>query len=147
MTRPTHIDVRGASASDVDPLFELVSAFASSFAPERATFERSLRRLLSDEDCLLVVAQADGAVVGYLLGFVHDTFFANGPVCWIEELMVRDDVRRAGVGRSLVAQAEHWASSRGAQLVALASRRAEPFWTAVGYEASATYLRKLAPAT
>ncbi len=123
-----------------------MSAFANSFAPERASFERSLRRLLSDDDCLLVVAQSDGAVVGYLLGFVHDTFFANGPVCWIEELMVSDDVRRAGVGRSLVAHAEHWASSRDARLVALATRRAEPFWTAVGYEPSATYLRKLGPA-
>jgi hypothetical protein len=38
---------------------------------------------------------------------------------------------------------ESWAKSRGAALVALATRRAAPFYLALGYEESASYFRKL----
>lgn len=40
---------------------------------------------------------------------------------------------------------ERGATGRGARLVALATRRAAPFYHALGYEESATYLRKLLP--
>ncbi len=67
---------------------------------------------------------------------------ANGPVAGIEELMVDEHRRRDGVGAALVDAAEAWSRGRGARLVSLATRRAAAFWTAVGYEESATYLRK-----
>jgi hypothetical protein len=38
---------------------------------------------------------------------------------------------------------EHWAAGRGCTLVALATRRAAPFYRALGYEESAVYLRKI----
>jgi hypothetical protein len=38
---------------------------------------------------------------------------------------------------------ERWAAERGAKLVALATRRAAPFYQALGYQESATYFRKL----
>jgi hypothetical protein len=38
---------------------------------------------------------------------------------------------------------EDWATRRGCAYVALATRRAEAFYAAIGYEASATFLRKL----
>jgi hypothetical protein len=38
---------------------------------------------------------------------------------------------------------ERWARRRGCALVALATRRAAPFYHAIGYEDSAAYLRKL----
>jgi len=34
-----------------------------------------------------------------LLGFDHHTFYANGRVSWVEEIMVSEDYRRRGVGR------------------------------------------------
>ena len=56
---------------------------------------------------------------------------------------MRADARRRGVGAELMAGFEDWARSRGARLVALATRRAARFYLALGYEASATYFRKL----
>jgi hypothetical protein len=37
------------------------------------------------------VAVAGEERVGYLLGFAHLTFYANGPVGWVEEVLVRQD--------------------------------------------------------
>ena len=37
---------------------------------------------------------------------------------------------------------ERWAAGRGCALVALATRRALPFYLAIGYDESAVYLRK-----
>ncbi|HTE86145.1 MAG TPA: GNAT family N-acetyltransferase, partial [Dehalococcoidia bacterium] len=91
--------------------------------------------------CLLV-AEA-GTAIGYLLGFAHDTFYANGPVAWVEELMVGESWRRQHVGQRLIQEFEAWAANRGCRLVALATRRAEPFYKSLGYEDSATYFRRL----
>ena len=54
------------------------------------------------------------ATLGYVAASVHPTLYANGPVTWIEELMVAEDARGRGVGRALVTAVERWALSRGA---------------------------------
>ena len=71
------------------------------------------------------------------------TFFANGKVAWVEEIMVGSSRRKAGVGRALMTAFEEWSANRGAKLVALATRRAAEFYRALGYEESAIYFRKL----
>lgn len=71
------------------------------------------------------------------------TFNANGRVSWIEEIMAAESRRRQGIGRALMDEFEKWARSRGSKLIGLATRRAAPFYDALGYEASATYYRKI----
>jgi GNAT superfamily N-acetyltransferase len=129
--------------ADAEALFELVQQFANSFAPRREDFAVSLRRLVADASAWIGVAECDGAVVGYCLGFDHFTFYANGRVAWIEEITVQSESRRRGIGTRLMAAFEEWARSRDAKLIALATRRAAPFYAALGYEDSATYFRKL----
>jgi GNAT superfamily N-acetyltransferase len=72
----------------------------------------------------------------------HPAFHANGSVAWVEEVMVAEPARGTGVGRQLMAAAEAWARRRGARYVALATRRAAPFYQALGYEESAVYFKK-----
>jgi GNAT superfamily N-acetyltransferase len=141
---PSHnIEIRPAIAEDVGTLWPLVQDFAFSYRPERSVFEQSFRELVERNDTLVMVAVEDvSTTVGYLLGSYHGTFFANGPVAWIEELMVSESARRRGVATQLVAQAETWARSVPTAYVALASRRAGAFYLGLGYEESATYLRK-----
>lgn len=62
---------------------------------------------------------------------------------WVEEVLVRGEHRGRGVGRALMGAFERWAAGRGCVLVALATRRAAPFYRALGYQESATYLRKV----
>ena len=88
------------------------------------------------------VADEDG-VIGYLLGLDHPTFYADGRVAWVEEIIVREDCRRQGVGRCLMDAFETWTVRRGSKLIALSTRRAASFYRAIGYEESATYFRKL----
>ena len=80
---------------------------------------------------------------GYAAASVHPTLYANGSVAWIEELTVLESHRRLGIARLLVSSVEDWARSRGAVMMALATRRAEAFWSSVGCEASATCFRRV----
>ncbi len=134
--------VRRACPNDEDVLFGLAQRFATSFLPNREAFDDAFGRLLRDEAAWLAVAEHDGAVMGYCLGFDHFTFYANGRVSWVEEIMVGEDWRRQGAGAQLMSAFEAWARSRGSKLVALATRRASSFYAALGYEDSATYFRK-----
>ncbi len=132
------VTVRAARAADADALFVLLHALATSFTPDRAAFDTSFAVLLSDDDAWLWVADDAGEVVGYCLGFVHRTFYANGSVGMVEEIIVRADRRGQGIGRGLIDAFEQWAKVRNAALVGLMTRRAAPFYLALGYEDAAT---------
>jgi GNAT superfamily N-acetyltransferase len=134
--------IRPAVAADAAALFALVQGFATSYRPEAAGFETCLRRVLADEAAWLAVAQEGSELVGYCLGFEHPAFYASAPVAWIEEVMVAADQRRRGVGAALICGFEVWAAGRGARLSALATRRAAPFYRALGYVESASYFRR-----
>jgi GNAT superfamily N-acetyltransferase len=135
--------IRRAELSDSDSLFSLARAFATSFSVERSAFESSFAALLRSPDAFVAVALDGEAAVGYLLGFDHNTFYANGRVSWVEEIMVAEDRRRRGIGRQLIESFEQWARSRQSKLVGLATRRAAPLYRTLGYEESATMFRKL----
>jgi GNAT superfamily N-acetyltransferase len=137
------ISIRRATAADGDALFLLLVDFAVTFVPERSVFEVSLREILADEDANLSVAVLDGQVVGYCLGFDHYAFYTNGRTSFVEEIMVREDLRKHGVGRQLIRCFEQWSISRGSKLVGLFTRRAAPFYEAIGYESSGTFFRRL----
>jgi GNAT superfamily N-acetyltransferase len=124
-------------------MWPLARDLATSYVVERTAFDRSFASLIAHEEALVLVAETPGgAVVGYLLATSHPAFHANGPVAWVEEVMVAEPARGTGVGRQLMAAAEAWARRRDARYVALATRRAAPFYQALGYEDSATYFKK-----
>jgi GNAT superfamily N-acetyltransferase len=137
------VSIRPAAVEDLEQLWPLVQDFAFSYEPERSAFERSFSDLLGRSDTLVLVAVENAsAMVGYLLGSYHETLFANGPVAWVEELMVGESSRHRGVASKLMSAAEEWARTIPTAYIALASRRAGDFYLRIGYEASATYFRK-----
>lgn len=147
MTPDPEFSVRRAGPDDREDVYPLAREQATSFEPSPAGFATSFCVLISDPNALVLVATEaqTGQLIGYLLGFRHETFFADGPVGWVEEVHTRAGWRRGGVARALMLEFEHWAWEGGARLVALATRRARSFYEAIGYEDSAVYLRKLAP--
>jgi GNAT superfamily N-acetyltransferase len=64
-------------------------------------------------------------------------------VAWVEEVYVRGQERGRGIGRALMSAFERWAAARDCALIALATRRAAPFYRALGFEESAVYFRKV----
>lgn len=137
--------VRIAEPKDAEILLALASSFATSFVVDPEAFRLSFAELLSCPEVYLAVAETDKAVVGYILGFSHPTFYANGHVAWVEEIFVREDCRKKGIGKLLLDSFERWSEEKGCRLVALATRRAADFYKALGYEESAVYFRKLLP--
>jgi len=137
------VQIRQAGEADAEAVALLAGELARSFAFAREKFDLTYPQLLAARDaCLLIAADGDQCL-GYLLGFRHLTFYANGPVGWVEEVLVRSDHHGHGHGRSLMSAFERWAAGQGCALVALATRRAAPFYRALGYEDSAAYFRKL----
>jgi GNAT superfamily N-acetyltransferase len=136
------IEIRPARPGDAAQVAGLARELTMSYPFRQASFDISYPELLAAGNSCLLVAAAREDLAGYLLGFRHLTFFASGPVGWVEEVLVRAEHRQAGVGRALMTGFEHWAAERDCAQVALATRRAVPFYRALGYEESAVYLRK-----
>ena len=136
-------EVRRATAGDRDAVAGLTAELAQSFTFSRAQFHLSYPALLAADGACLLVAADGRERLGYLLGFRHLTFYANGPVAWVEEVVVRRQDRGRGVGRALMSAFEQWAAGQDCILIALATRRAAPFYRALGYEESAVYFRKV----
>lgn len=138
----TGTTVRVARLDDRDQVWPLARDLATSYDLQADAFADSFAALVDAPDVLLLVAEQGDRLVGYLLAQQQHTFHANGPAVWVQEIVVSDDQRGAGIGRELMAAAETWATAKGAAYVALATRRAADFYTAVGYEPSATYFKR-----
>jgi GNAT superfamily N-acetyltransferase len=137
------MEIRRAGVGDADGVAVLAAELAQSFPFSAESFRVSYPALLADDGACLLLAMNGDENVGYLLGFRHLTFYANGPVGWVEEVVVRGDGRGRGIGRAMMTAFEQWAAAHGCALVALATRRAAPFYRALGYEESAIYFRKI----
>ncbi|HEX9709506.1 MAG TPA: GNAT family N-acetyltransferase [Candidatus Thermoplasmatota archaeon] len=137
------VEIRRPERADGGQLFELVRDFVTSFPADESAFARSFEVLLDDPGCDLLCAFDGAEMTGYVLAFRHPTFFANGPVAWVEELHVRPEYRRRGIAAALMRAVESRAREHGVRLVALATRRADEFYRAIGYEESATYYRRV----
>jgi GNAT superfamily N-acetyltransferase len=143
VAQSSSIIIRRAESTDAAALLSLTRSFATSFTVDSERFESQLDAILTDPASALLVASTDAGLVGYVAASVHPTLYANGPIGWIEELIVDPALRRAGVGLLLVSAVEAWIDAQGGVMASLATRRAAEFWSAVGYEASATYFRKM----
>lgn len=134
--------VRPYRSTDEAQLFDLVRAFPTPTPPDRAAFAAALSAKLADDDSCLAVAEHDGALVGYVAGYCHPTFYASGYTAWVDEVFVNAAFRKRGVGRQLMEAFEAWAASRECTLVSLATRAAGPFYERLGYAAAAEYFKK-----
>jgi len=116
-----------------------------------AELERRFDEVSSAPEHSLLVAETAGQVVGLMHVFARPAL-ENPREAVVQAIVVDEGLRRAGVGRLLMAAAEHWASERGCRSVVLSSNiaraSAHAFYAALGYRVSATSLvlrKKLPP--
>lgn len=144
------IVVRRAGLRDVDdilPLWEEMMRFHAALdprlevGPEGASYMRRVfREWLRSEDCRVLVAEAEGEIVGYIVGRVAD----NPPVFrlrtygHISDICVAPEWRRRGVGRRLYGALREWFKEEGLSVVQLNAAHRNPtslaFWRAMGFE-------------
>lgn len=138
--------IRSARLTDGDRLFLLVEQFATSYRPRRDAFDLHIPQLLSADHVDLIVGELAGEVVGYALAFSLLTLFANGTVVELQELMVAPEHRNKGIGRRLVQEILARAERKGATEVTVPTRRARDYYIGLGFEETATYLKRTLPA-
>lgn len=103
------------------------------------------RHVVAREDsCVLVAEDPSGSVVGWVHVLERLVLEAE-PHAEIGGLVVDEGARRSGVGRALVAAAEHWAAERGLSEVVVRTNversEAPVFYRGVGYELVKTSLK------
>lgn len=78
-------------------------------------WESYLIRFLSSSISLVLVAERDGALVGYLMATQHERppIMVGPPDLMICELAVAESLRGQGVGRRLLDEAEAWGQAEG----------------------------------
>ncbi|MGQ0480027.1 MAG: GNAT family N-acetyltransferase [Pseudonocardia sp.] len=135
--------IRPARPADGPAVLDLARGLATTFPVDADPFGSTFADVLDSPGATLLVAELGDRVLGYLLGFDHPSFFANGPVAWVEELAVQAGHRRHGLGSLLMEAFEVEVRGRGVRLVALATTRAGGFYLAIGYTEHAAYFRKL----
>lgn len=135
--------LREARAEDAARLWPLASDLATSYEPTWPGFVAGFDGILEDADATVILAENGQDVIGYVHVLVHEAFHADGFIGWVEELAVSERWRGHGCGRALMDAAERWArETADIAYLALATRRAEQFYRAIGYEDSAIYFKK-----
>jgi GNAT superfamily N-acetyltransferase len=89
--------------------------------PSANAFLASVERLFEDRDAefLLAARNDDSAPAGVLQLRFRFSVWTAAPDAWLEDLFVREDARRAGVGEALLALAIERATERGAKRMEL----------------------------
>ena len=101
-----------------------------------------LESKLRDPRSCIIVAEQDGALIGYVSGSVRTAFYAAGATAWVDEILVVPESRSGGVGQQLMSAFETWAADNRSVLVALATRGAAKFYEKLGYESRSGYFKK-----
>lgn len=102
-------------------------------------FENWLSQVRESEDGLVLVAEEDSAVIGYLLATETSKpgVFIDPRMGMISDISVFGGDRRRGVGINLVKSAVYWFKERGVERiechVSLFNETARGFWRAVGF--------------
>lgn len=138
----TALTIRSACIDDAEAVFELLTQFVTSYQPQRDAFDRNFPKLLAGDNSVFLVAEIDEVVVGYTLGAIMLTLYANGPILELQELMVAPQHRGQGFGRMLVEAALVRAQASGCTEATVPTRRAREFYLGLGFVDSATYLKR-----
>lgn len=111
------IEIRAATEADVPLLFDLILELAAyeKMADEVAGDAEVLRHSLFEQKAAeaLLLETADGEAVGYAIFFTTFSTFECRSGIWLEDVYVRPEHRRGGIGRLLMEHLAKLALDRG----------------------------------
>ena len=127
--------IREATGDDFDSLHHLNSDSLGYDYPKGKTRDR-LDRILQDEKAKVLVAEMNGAIVGYIHAVEYGCTYADALVNLLA-IAVDERFRRKGVARALLSAIENWAKESGATGIRLSSgmnrATAHKFYESCGY--------------
>ncbi len=111
------IQIRPATEADVPLLFDLILELAEyeKLAEKVAGDAEVLRASLFEEKAAeaLLIETADGEAVGYAIFFTTFSTFECRSGIWLEDVYVRPDHRRGGIGRAIIEHLAQLTLERG----------------------------------
>ena len=137
-----HLHIRPARLDDAAAIFGLTVSLAMSYKPDRTAFDASLPSIIASSDTMLTVAESGGIVAAYALAVRIPTFYANGAIVELVELIVEESRRGEGIGTLLVESMLEWARAGGAVEVTTMTRRARDYYLRLGFEETASYFKR-----
>lgn len=131
--------IRKALPSDAEAISHL--SVQLGYPANSEVMTRRLFRLGERDDHLVLVAVIDQTVGAWIHAHAYD-ILESGHVVEITGLIVSENFRRHGVGRSLANRVEEWAAHTGAEAIIVRSniKRVEShhFYTALGFQSPKT---------
>ncbi len=112
-----------------------------AFKADGSTLGQRLAALITEDNALLLVAEHDRAVVGYVHGEIVTHLLFAGRELHVTELFVIAEARSRGVGKRLMAAIESEAASRKCFRISVLNSRERDsyrrgFYPSLGYEES-----------
>ena len=147
------ITIRPLREADLDAVMRLHRELGwnPAFLADGSTLRQRLSALINEENALLLVAERNKAVVGYIHGEIVTYLLFAGSEMLISEVFVMEQARGQGVGRSLIEVMEAEAvKQRCFRISVLNSRERESykrgFYPSIGYEeraGTAVFVKRL----
>src|SRR4051795_10241848 len=117
MADANDVQIRPATEADVQLLFDLILELAAyeKLADRVAGDAEVLRRSLFEEKAAeaLLIETADGEAVGYAIFFTTFSTFECRSGIWLEDVYVRPEHRRGGIGRAVMEHLARLTDERG----------------------------------
>jgi len=107
-----------------------------------AGYGRYLVSILADPESLVLVAEDQGRVIGYVYADIEGTSWKDlrGPCGYVHDVYVDDGSRHRGAGRALMRAAIDWVHSKGRTQVVLltktANEHAQHLFTTLGFRST-----------
>ncbi|MHB1512218.1 MAG: GNAT family N-acetyltransferase [Acidiferrobacter sp.] len=110
-----------------------------AFKADGSTLGQRLAALITEENALLLVAEHDRAVVGYVHGEIVTHLLFAARELYVTELFVIAEARGRGVGKTLMAAIENEAATRKCFRISVLNSRERDsyrrgFYPSLGYE-------------
>lgn len=106
MATANDVQIRAAAEADVPLLYDLILELAAyeKLGTAVAGTAEQLRRSLFEREVAeaLLIETADGEAVGYAIFFTNFSTFECRPGIWLEDVYVRPEHRRGGIGLALM---------------------------------------------
>ena len=118
------ISIEKAEAADIDALVKLLEVLFSieqDFSPDATAQRDGLTLLLDTPDRarIFIAHHPVAGVVGMVSAQLVISTAVGAPSAWIEDLVVQEQFRKQGVGKTLLVQAQEWATTKGTKRVQL----------------------------
>lgn len=140
-TKKTKVKIRPLRAGDIEAVMQLHRELGwnPAFKADGSTLRGRLTALFDEENALLLVAELQGKVLGYVHGEIVTYLLFAGREMLVSELFVRQSERGKGVGSALMSAIEAEAVMRKCfRVTVLNSRERESykrgFYPSLGYE-------------